>query len=112
MLATSWLAAATPEEVIAQAIAGRQMLQITYANGEAGPRLIEPHLLGVTTTGQPALQAWFVQGASKSGSGPGWRNYLLNRILSIEATNQTFNGPRPGFNPTGGKVFQSVKVKL
>jgi len=106
------LHAATAEEIIAQAIAGRQLVQITYGNGADGKRLVEPHLLGTTTTGQAALQGWFVEGASKSGQGPGWRNYLLSRILSIELTNQTFSGPRPGFNPTGGKVFQSVKVKL
>lgn len=112
MLATAWLHAATPEEIITQAIAGKQLVQITYGNGADGKRLVEPHLLGTTITGQAALQGWFVEGASKSGQGPGWRNYLLSRILSIELTNQTFSGPRQGFNPTGGKTFQSVKVKL
>jgi predicted DNA-binding transcriptional regulator YafY len=109
-MALSILHAATPEEIITQAIASRQLVQITYGNGAEGKRLVEPHLLGTTTTGQAALQGWFVEGASKSGQGPGWRNYLLSRILSIELTQQTFSGPRPGFNPTGGKVFQSVKV--
>lgn len=112
LLSVACLHAATPEEIIAQAIAGKQLVQITYVNGAEGKRLVEPHLLGTTTTGQTALQGWFVEGASKSGQGPGWRNYLLSRIVSIELTSRTFSGPRPGFNPTGGKVFQSVKLKL
>ena len=112
LLATALLHASTPEEIIAQAIAGRQLVQITYGNGADGKRLVEPHLLGTTTTGQAALQGWFVEGASKSGQGPGWRIYLLSRILSIELTNRTFSGPRAGYNPTGGKTFQNVKVGL
>lgn len=112
LLTAACIHAATPEETIAQAIAGKQLVRITYGNGAEGKRVVEPHLLGTTTAGQLALQGWFVEGASKSGEGPGWRNYILSRILSIELTNQTFSGPRPGFNPTGGKVFQSVRVKL
>lgn len=105
------LHAATVEETITQGIQGRRMLVITYGNGADGPRVVEPHLLGTTTQGNAALQAWFVRGASASGGGPGWRNYLLSRITSIEL-GEPFTGTRPGFNPTGGKTFQSVKVRL
>lgn len=112
LLIVPGLHAATPEEIITQAIASHSLVVITYGNGAEGKRLVEPHLLGVTTTGEVALQGWLVKGASKSGQGPGWRTYLLSRILSVELSDQTFRGTRPGYNPAGGKTFKSVKVGL
>ncbi len=99
-------------EAVKQAIAQRRMLVIMYDNEAVGVRLIEPHLLGVTTAGNWAVQAWFVGGASASGEGPGWRNYRLDRIVDLKLSDRFFAGPRPGFNPTGGPAFSAVQTSL
>lgn len=100
------------DEYIAAAITNRRMLMIAYDNGAEGPRLVEPHLLGVTTTGHWALSGWFREGASKSGQGEGWRTYFLEKITAMEMVPQGFDGPRPGYDPEGGGLFQSYVARL
>lgn len=58
-----------------------------------------------------ALSAWFLGGASESGT-IGWKEYLFESISDIRVMPQTFAGPRPGYNPTGGKTFHSVQCAL
>lgn len=100
------------DEYIAAAIANRRLLMIAYDNGVEGPRLVEPHFLGVTTTGHWALSGWFREGASKSGQGEGWRTYFLEKITAMEMVNQVFAGARPGYDPEGGGLFQSYAARL
>lgn len=102
----------TMDVYIASAIANRRMLLIGYENGAEGPRFVEPHLIGVTTQGHWAMLAWFREGASQSATGEGWRTYLLERITSIEMTAHAFAGSRPGYDPTGGGVFQRIAASL
>jgi hypothetical protein len=101
----------TLDQFIAQAIQNRRMLVISYDDGVNGARLIEPYLLGVTTVGNPALQAWFVSGASASGQGPGWRTFLLAQITSIELADETFT-PRRDYDGSGGGTFQSFQRRV
>lgn len=101
----------TIDQVIAQAIEQRRMLLISYADGANGGRLIEPYMLGVTTDGNPAVQAWFRTGASASQQGPGWRTYLLAKITGIQMTNDTF-APQRSYDGTGGGTFQSYILRV
>lgn len=57
-------------------------------------RLVEPHLIGQNTAGNMALSAFQVSG----GSGSEFRSYLIDRIESVEPTEEIFD-VRPGYNP-------------
>lgn len=100
------------DEFISTAISNRRMLVISYDNGAEGLRVVEPHLLGVTTAGRWGMLAWFRAGATKSGQGEGWRVYDLTKLTSIEMSPQVFNGPRDGFKADGGGLFTSVVARL
>ena len=100
------------DEYIAAAIANRKILMIAYDNGAEGPRLVEPHLLGVTTAGHWALSGWFREGASQSAKGEGWRTYLLEKITAMEMVEQTFDGARPGYDAEGGGLYQTLSARL
>lgn len=100
------------EEMIQQAIAKRLTLTITYEYpNEDAREVIEPHVLGTTTTGNQGMQAWMLRRIPAADKKPGWRTYLLNRIRTIELS-EPFEWPRPGHDPTGGKTFTKVQAAL
>lgn len=98
---------------ICDAIVGRRLLRFNYT-GDAVPgyRTVEPHTLGVDRAGNQALSAWFLEGASESNSGPGWRLYLVEFMNDVAVLPKQFSGPRPGYVPGGGKVFRSSQCTL
>jgi len=84
-------------DTICDAIQNRKLLEITYKGHR---RIVEPHLIGQKTSGNDALSAWQVGGYSESDSYPPWRNYLLEKIESVTVLEESFSGPRPGYNPS------------
>lgn len=80
---------------ITEAINQKKVIRFRY-HGHV--RIVEPHLLGVKTTGNVVLSAWQVGGYSETGHIPPWRNYIISDIAAIENTGETFNSHRPGYN--------------
>jgi hypothetical protein len=95
------------EEAIVQAIATHHLVEIWYDGKIA---IVEPHMLALNQRNHRCVSAWWVEGVSIYG--PGWREYLIDKIEAIQVLNQTFDGVRPGYNPTGGKVFHSIAAGL
>ncbi|MFP5210460.1 MAG: WYL domain-containing protein [Acidobacteriota bacterium] len=98
--------------VICAAIQGRNLIQIYYYDPEPGYRIVQPYTLGYNRANHLMLNGWFIEGASASGEGPGYRDYLLDKISTVEILNQHFAQPAPGYVPMGGKKFQSVLCDL
>jgi predicted DNA-binding transcriptional regulator YafY len=94
------------------AIKKRQKVVIYYDGDEPGGkglREIEPVCFGYSKSENPVLRAWDDSGASHTGYKgeqplPGWRLFRVDKILSFKPTGETFNEPKPGFNPNGDKV--------
>lgn len=105
-------------ESIVDAIKKRQKVVIYYKGDEPGGnglRTIEPVCFGYSKAGNPVLRAWDLEGAShKAYLGkkplPSWRFFRVDKIVSFRPTNQTFNEPRPGYNPNGDKSMNSVII--
>jgi predicted DNA-binding transcriptional regulator YafY len=93
---------------ICQAIKEKRLIQFYY---DGGTRVVEPHMVAENEAGHYSLSAWFVRGYSSSG-GQGWREYLLSGISSLAVLDEVFSGPRPGYNPSGGKKFPNVICRL
>ena len=93
------------QNIICQAISEKRLVQLYYRGGN---RVVEPHMVAYNRKNHIALSGWFVSGHSESGEGPGWREYLLDEISSVSILEATFSGPRPGYQPDGGKTFHSV----
>ena len=99
--------------ILCGAIQGRNLVQFYYAGDDApGTRLVEPHMVAYTTANNLVLSAWFLGGASESQEGQWWREYLLSEMSSVVMLSQKFAGPRPGYNPTGGKKLHNIQCAL
>lgn len=101
------------QDVICGAIGSRNVIRFYYQGGsEPGFREVEPHQVGYTKAGRLALSGWYLSGASKSGTGPGFKLYLLDEISGLEVLPTQFAGPRPEFVRGGGKLLHSVQCEL
>ena len=98
-------------ESLSDAINKRRKVIIYYDGDEPGGkglREIEPICFGYSKADNPVLRAWDNSGASHTGYKgeqplPGWRLFRVDKILSFKPTGETFNEPKPGFNPNGDK---------
>jgi len=81
---------------IVNAIRERRVLVVWY---DPGARIIEPHCLGRSTEGHYLLRAYQTSGASESGAPVNWKLFRVDRIESLEPTDDTFDGTRPEYNP-------------
>lgn len=103
---------ASVADVITKAIKTRRTVVIHYEHRDAdGPQVVEPHLLGTTKGGEQMLNAWFLHEIPKSVKGPGWRLYKVKDIRSAELSDP-FEWPRPDYDATGGKIFETVDAAL
>lgn len=101
------------QSAICAAIRSRNLVQFYYTGDDApGPRLVEPHMVAYTTADNLVLSAWFLGGTSGSQVGQWWREYLLEYMGNVIILPQKFSGPRPGYNPSGGRKFHSVQCRL
>lgn len=80
------------QHVICSAIADRQVLSFRY-KGQF--RTVEPHLLGYDSDGDLTLSAWQISGQGREG----WRDFHVSKLSGLATTEQTFSGPRVGYNP-------------
>lgn len=101
---------------IADAIKKRKRVIIYYDGDEPGGRglrEIEPVCLGYSKAGNAVVRAWDLEGSShRDYLGirplPSWRLFRLDKILSLKPTGETFDTPRPNFNPNGDKSMNRI----
>lgn len=89
------------QQVICGAIQDQRVLSFLY---DGSHRLVEPHLLGVDSDGDVTLSAWQISG----GSGQGWRDFHVAKLTSLSITEQSFAGPRDGYNPNDETIDQVI----
>ena len=107
-------------ESLTDAINKRQKVVIYYDGDEPGGkglREIEPVCFGYSKSENPVVRAWDSSGASHTGYKgkqplPGWRLFRVDKILSFKPTGETFNEPKPGFNPNGDKGMTRIMTMV
>ena len=103
---------------ITDAIRKRRVCVIYYNGDEPGGkglRVIEPVCFGYSKKGNPVLRAWDKEGAShRAYLGkkplPSWRFFRVDKMEFIRPTQETFNEPRPDYNPNGVKSMERVLI--
>ena len=97
----------------------RRRVCVIYYNGDEpggrGLRVIEPVCFGYSKKGNPVLRAWDKEGAShRAYLGkkplPSWRFFRVDKMEFIRPTQETFNEPRPDYNPNGDKSMERVLI--
>ena len=100
---------------IEKAIKGRNIVNIYYSGDmtlNPGYRNIEPVCDGMSNTkvgpGNLVVRAWQIDGATdRPRTMPGWRLFRADRITHWQSTLDTFDEPRPNFNPVGDKTLKN-----
>ncbi|MNS48274.1 hypothetical protein D3C72_808390 [compost metagenome] len=96
------------QETIISAINSKFVISFSY-NGET--RIVEPHCFGSTKSGSSVLRAFQTAGGSSSGDSEGWKLFTVEKMENIECTDETFKGPREGYNPSD-PVIREIFCKL
>ncbi|TNE42726.1 MAG: WYL domain-containing protein [Alphaproteobacteria bacterium] len=94
---------------IENAIHNKLRLRIYYPPGE---RIIEPHCYGIGSKGQHLLRAYQVSGASASHEREHWKLFRLDKMGDAEPNGETFDGPRPGYNPDDPVMKRGIIARL
>lgn len=79
--------------MIINAIQNRQVLTFTYSGLV---RVVEPHAVGVSTTGKDVLRCYQTAGGHVT-PGHEWDFCVLAKIHGLQLTGQSFVGNRPGY---------------
>lgn len=103
---------------IFNAIRDRRVCVIYYEGDEPGGRglrVIEPVAFGLSKKGNAVLRAWDREGASHTAylgkkPLPSWRFFRVDKINFIRPTQETFDTPRPNYNPNGDKSMERVFI--
>jgi predicted DNA-binding transcriptional regulator YafY len=97
-----------PVAVITQAIRERGVLTFVYHGHE---RTVEPHALGKTPDGKPALLGWQTAGGSNTEPPPGWRTFVVGEITGLKRAGKTFEKPRGDYR-TQNTTLKTVDVEV
>ncbi len=105
-------------EQISDAIKNRRVCAIYYDGDEPGGRglrVIEPVAFGLTKKGNPVVRAWDREGASHTAylgekPLPSWRFFRVDKMQFIRPTQETFDTPRPNYNPDGDRSMERVFI--
>jgi predicted DNA-binding transcriptional regulator YafY len=103
---------------ITDAISNKKVCVIYYNGDEPGGkglRVIEPVAYGYSKKGNPVLRAWDREGAShRAYLGkkplPSWRFFRVDKMEFIRPTQEIFDTPRPGYNPTGDRSMERMII--
>ena len=97
-----------PDPTIAEAIARKQLLRITY---DGYIRDVEPHTYGIDKKSQCALVAYQIRGGSRSGEYIGWKTFRESEMHALSILDETFATPRHGYR-RNDPAFASIIAQL
>lgn len=74
-------------EIVRDGIQRMRVLRLSYGGFR---RMVEPHALGLTAGGHPALLAWQIEGGSRTAPPHGWRTFILSETRELRLTVRGF----------------------
>jgi len=96
------------KSIICQAIRENRLLSFSY-NGY--PRVVEPHVYGITTKGKESLRCYQVRGSDSKGEPTGWHLITVSKITTLSLLEEKFFKPRPDYNK-GDKDMLTIFCEL
>jgi hypothetical protein len=86
----------TPFLLACRAVRRGRCLELSYAGHE---RVVEVHITGFTSEGEPLMRVWQVRGGSTSGQPTGWKMFHLGQVQSARLSIEPSSAPREGYQP-------------
>ncbi|MDO8446413.1 MAG: hypothetical protein Q7T53_10000 [Deltaproteobacteria bacterium] len=82
-------------QAIIKAIKEKRCLSFMYDNH---PRVVEPHCYGITRKEKEAIRCYQIRGTGKRLNESPWHLMTLDKIMSLQLLEETFDKPRHGYN--------------
>lgn len=60
---------------------------------------VEPHILGLSRTGNLLLSCYQNKGSGAHSKVPGWKNMLVSEMSNLRLIDKSFAAPQPNYNP-------------
>ncbi len=83
------------ENIIREAIENKQVIEFSYKNDL---RIVEPFVLGVSSSGKISLRAYQIGGFSSDSNNTGWKLFTLDKIDKLRIRTDNFTGIREYYN--------------
>ena len=83
-------------EMIKNAIENKKIIEFYYKDDL---RIVEPFVVGISTTGKDSLRAFQVDGESTDSSSFSWKLFSVNKISNLKIKDESFVGDREHYNP-------------
>lgn len=94
--------------IIREAISKMRRIEFQY---DGGKRIVEPHCVGITTAGNPAVRGYQTSGFSVSGTVPDWHMFVLEKMSGLTILSESFDCARPGYR-RGDRGMESIVAEL
>jgi len=88
------------------AVRMHRAVELVYRGG-GGVRIVYPHAVYRTASGDLRVDGLQVGGATSSGALPGWRDFNLMKIAEVRVLEAEFE-PAPDFNPEADRYRHGV----
>lgn len=96
------------DEVEATFVAAGKALSLVWLTEPSGRyRIVEPHMVFVSTTGKRLLHCYQIGGYSAGGILRGWKNMEVTAFDGAQIVDQRF-APREDYNPFNEEMFPDV----
>jgi hypothetical protein len=97
-----------PEEVETTFVAAGKALSLVWLTEPSGRyRIVEPHMVFVSTTGKRLLHCFQIGGYSSGGILRGWKNMEPSAFDGAQIVDQQFTA-RADYNPFNEEMFPDV----
>lgn len=95
---------------IIEAIRGKRQIRMNYKG--KGYRIVNPHVLYYSASGNKLVDAYQISGYSDhSESIPGWRPFYVSEITEINVLDETFD-IADGYNPYNTDRYPTIIEKV
>lgn len=88
---------------ICNAIKQKKLLEFYY---DGFYRKVEPHTLGVSKKENDLLSAYQIEGGSKDGKVPDWKQFNLEKIERLNTLDEIFEEPRSGYKKGDSRMVK------
>jgi hypothetical protein len=95
------------QKILEQAIKNQICMKIIYNGGE---RIIEPHCLGISSTGKLSLRCWQRSGFSRKHEPTAWKFMTVNKIEYTQILEITFT-PHKEYR-RGDKMMKEIICQI
>ena len=84
------------KEIITEAIENKKVIEFEY---KGDLRIVEPFVIGVSSTGKDSLRAFQVDGNSTDSSSFSWKLFTVDKISNLSISKENFTSQREHYNP-------------